>query len=525
MSEWDSIAEQVVNWWQDQCAQRMKNASETPSQDIDWSSAPWWSDLDRLIDAANGEQAGPAIGALFGGIVEVANDGLSRAGRELYGRVFSRAIWRSAEHLPALADGLVQHGISSETELFERYQARRPPADPEHTQGQKQQQPPKQVQHIVLLSRVTLGADVLLNSVLIQHVMQAYPDSRISLVGDGKLTGLLGGCPALRIVPLKYQRRGSLAERLASWLQLDHTIQELQPDLIIGPDSRLDQLGLLPLGAITATATTTATDQQEDAAEIPYLLWENTIDDQPISIADHLDAWCRSLWPEHQAVAPRCWPDQATLDLQQRLSAALGPQPIAAIKLDHGGNPAKSLPREAEVQALKTLRQQGWRILLDRGFGDEEYANSDALLKALEKDFLEHGHGKEGESWGADDICDLDDSGKDMGLPRKHGSPTASLVTQSSAFTVPSPAGSPRYAAVNSPSATTPSATPRRRQRRPAPLLVHRPSTRPLPHRLATPRHRRHPRPNHPQRPTPQPQRMVPPLRRSPYGETLKQIN
>ena len=251
--------------------------------------------------------------------------------------------------------------------------------------------------------------------------MQAYPEARISLIGDAKLTGLLGGCPALHIVPLKYQRRGSLAERLASWLQLDTTIQELQPDLIIGPDSRLDQLGMLPLGSNTATAT--ATDQQEDAAEIPYLLWENTIDDQPISIADHLDAWCRSRWPAHQPVAPRCWPDQATLDLQQRLSAALGPHPIAAIKLDHGGNTAKSLPREAEVQALKTLRQQGWRILLDRGFGDEEYANSDALLNALEKDFLEHG--KEGESWSADDICDLDDSGKDMGLPPETWTPNS----------------------------------------------------------------------------------------------------
>jgi ADP-heptose:LPS heptosyltransferase len=91
--------------------------------------------------------------------------------------------------------------------------------------------------------------------------------------------------------------------------------------------------------------------------------------------------------------------DVAATAVHQRLRAAFGAAPIAAVKLDHGGNPAKALAKEAEIALLRHLRKQGWRVLLDRGFGADELANSDALLAEL--------------GWQARDI---DDSGKGLGL-------------------------------------------------------------------------------------------------------------
>ena len=57
------------------------------------------------------------------------------------------------------------------------------------------------------------------------------------------------------------------------------------------------------------------------------------------------------------------------------------------------------MPRHAEVAILKQFRARGWRILLDRGFGTDELANSDALLNEV--------------GWTA---CDIDDSDKGLGL-------------------------------------------------------------------------------------------------------------
>ena len=226
--DWQAIAAEIITWWQEQ-------GGPQASTSLPYYDAPWWDKLDALIDAANQPDAGAAIGALFGGIIEVANDSLSTSGRELYGQVFARAIWRSGQHLPALAEGLKKAEIDLDGEMLRQYMWRKP--GPHQT-------PPEEATHIVILSRVTLGADVLLNSVLIQHLRRAYPEAQISFIGDAKLKGLFSGCEHLDIVPLKYARRGSLGERLTSWLDLRDKVQELNPDLIVSADSRLDQLRL-----------------------------------------------------------------------------------------------------------------------------------------------------------------------------------------------------------------------------------------------------------------------------------------
>lgn len=335
---------------------------------------------DAIADAADSDDEalrGAGLGALFGGLVEPLNDGFTPAGRAVYARVFGRIVWRVAARQPALAAALARFGITDEAGLLARHAAVRR-GDGAATAAAKR---------IVVLSRVTIGADVLLTSVALQRLRQRYADSELVVLGDGKLQGLFGGLPKVRVRALSYARRGPLRERLASWLGLLDALAEEGPDLVLAPDSRLDQLGLLPVTADPAR----------------YLLWENLQPEgAPVaSLAAVLDGWLarRLALPAAPACLPRVALDAPVLALRKRLAAAFGDRPLVAVKLDHGGNPAKALPRAGEIALLQRLRALGWRVLLDRGFGAEELANSDALLAAL--------------GWTA---VDLDDSGKGLGL-------------------------------------------------------------------------------------------------------------
>ena len=316
---------------------------------------------EALADAADSSDEavrGAGLTALFAGLVEPLNDGFTPAGRAGYARWFTRICWRIAQREPALNQRLAAFGITSEAALHARYQnARRtpPPA-------------PTSVTKVVVLSRVTIGADLLLTTVVLQRLRRAYPQAEVVVLGDAKLAALVGGFPGVRVRALAYGRRGPLRERLGAWLTLADAVAEEQADLVIAPDSRLDQLGILPV----------------TAAE-KYVLWENVLPvGQALPLCRSLDAFL-ARWlgqPSLPTVEPRTLLDAATVAERERYQLLIGPRPLAAVKLDHGGNPAKALPRAAEVTLLRTLRERGWRILIDRGFGPAETANNDALLAA-----------------------------------------------------------------------------------------------------------------------------------------------
>lgn len=329
-----------------------------------------------LADAADSDDAARAregLGALFGGLVEPLNDGFTPAGRWLYHRLFGHIVWRVAARTPELRARLGAHGIADEAGLLARHERlRRAPAPA-----------PAQAARIVVLSRVTLGADVALTSVLLQRLRRRWPEAELVVLGDGKLAGLIGGMPGVRVRRLDYVRRGALRQRLASWLALDDAVADEHPDLVVAPDSRLDQLGLLPVGA-----------------EARYRLWENLQAEGAAvrSLVDLLDAWCSAWLGAGPPCVPRLAFDAERAALALRFGAAFGTAPLCAVKLDHGGNPAKALPRDGELHLLRGLRAKGWRVLLDRGFGPDELASSDALVDAL--------------GWR---VIDLDDSGGGLG--------------------------------------------------------------------------------------------------------------
>ena len=322
---------------------------------------PWLQAADRLADAADSDdpdERRAGIAALFGGLVEPLNDAFDRRGRDWYSRVFARIIARCAERRPELSQALAAWQLADEEALFSR-----------HCRVRVEQQPvPDEVHRVAVLSRVTIGADVLLASVVLQHSRRRWPEAELFLIGEQKLQPLLGGLAEVQVLPLSYARRGGLGERLLTWTGLERCCREARIDLVLAPDSRLDQLGLLPVIAVER-----------------YRLWENLQPaGPPRGLADLADDWCRSvLGTTGDPIVPRLGLDKVSRQRQRRLARALGPEPTIAVKLDHGGNPAKALPRTQEIELLHRLRESGWRILIDRGFGTAEIAASDELMAAL----------------------------------------------------------------------------------------------------------------------------------------------
>lgn len=314
--------------------------------------------LADLADETDEAISKKACAALFSQVVEAWNDRFEPAGRALYQRYFGRIVHRSCLRQKNLATVLQEDGVFEEEIFLARAKA--------VAQIHPVQSHPKCV---LVPSRVTVGADVLLTSVLLQHLHRAWPQAKILLAGDAKLAGLFGGMENLEIAPLSYQRRGPLSQRLAAWLPLRQMVLDRQVDAVFNPDSRLDQLGLLPLGRSAR-----------------YHLWQTLEPDpaHPKSLSVHLDAWCRKVIPSSgESIAPRLFFDEKTKGIAALLGPQLAQKPTLAVKLDFGGNDLKGLPQEREVQILKAAHAKGWRILLDRGFGADELARNEILTQAL----------------------------------------------------------------------------------------------------------------------------------------------
>ncbi len=95
-------------------------------------------------------------------------------------------------------------------------------------------------ERIVLLSRVTLGADIAVTSIFAQALRARFPNSELTVAGSRKSAELLG----LPLLPVDYARSGGLRERLRA---MDAVVALGGDTLVVDPDSRLTQLGLYPV--------------------------------------------------------------------------------------------------------------------------------------------------------------------------------------------------------------------------------------------------------------------------------------
>ncbi len=314
----------------------------------------------NACNSGNNSEQQSAIRCLFGDLIEPWNDSFTMRGRNAYARIFGRIVWTSAEQDHKLKKALRRYRLYSEEALLNRHK---------NIRKNKSFKLQENCQRIVVLSRVTIGADILLTNVLVQRLQQKYPEAKIVIIGDKKLNGLFGAMRNVRIQSLSYARRGSLTTRLHSWIDLCDCLNTLNPDLVIAPDSRLDQLGMLPV-----------------ISDEKYLIWENLqINDKTESLSVLLDQWaCEQLDIEdEQECYPKLAFDEQTQETADHIKQIIQDRPFIAVKLDYGGNADKAVSREWEIDILRCMIDRGWSILIDRGFGEEELNNSDAIMRGV----------------------------------------------------------------------------------------------------------------------------------------------
>jgi len=314
-----------------------------------------------------------ASSALFEIIVEELCDDYEEMPVETYSRVMSEVIshCRRVPQGAALDRRLSDFGISTFNDLCSR-------ANLVHsrTYAYDAGKPPKK---IILLSRVTIGADVAILGVMIQRFIKIFPDAEIVVVGDAKLEGIFGGNPRLQIRWLSYARCGGLFERFSSWhAALDILEREMPPEaeqsvLLIDPDSRISQLGVLPF---------THGDN--------YLFFNSRTCDSSsknLCMAELANRWMDDVFGMGGFCYPMIWTPSAIRRRARRVTDALraaGCRRVIAVNFGVGTNPRKRLTDDFESRLLREiLKAPRTVVLLDRGFGREELSRTAALLSSV----------------------------------------------------------------------------------------------------------------------------------------------
>jgi ADP-heptose:LPS heptosyltransferase len=229
--------------------------------------------------------------------------------------------------------GRVQPELQSQNliERFERVRAPRRFSGPE---------PPR----VFVLSRVTLGADVAVTSIVLDAAKKRFPQAGIVFAGPRKNYELFAGDERIGHMEVPYQRNGSLAERLSVWPQLRAALDQ-EDALVIDPDSRLTQLGLLPV-----------------CAEDRYLFFESRAygGDSDRALVDLTKQWVRETLDVDDA---RAW---------VRPAAGPGKRFDITVSLGVGENDTKRVGDPFETELLRLIGSYPGRVLIDSGNGGEE---------------------------------------------------------------------------------------------------------------------------------------------------------
>jgi hypothetical protein len=280
--------------------------------------------LEAMARRAAREAAADEAGTreLFRGLIEPLSDSFEPAAVGVYKEIFTAMI---AELMP----GFDSRALAAR---FESIRAIRP------FDGD-----PASVKRIYVLSRVTLGADVAVTSVLMDAVKKAFPVAQILFAGNRKNAEVWAGDARVEHLPTPYGRTATLMGRLEAAGLLRTQIGD-PAGIVIDPDSRFTQLGLIPV----------CDDGRYyffDSRAIGGAGGEN--------LAELARGWARATFGVADA----------------RGYIAPGPvqcAPGVSVSFGVGENPAKRVGARFEAGVLAHLSSRGLDVVVDEGAGGEE---------------------------------------------------------------------------------------------------------------------------------------------------------
>jgi len=311
------------------------------------------------------------VAGLFPSVIEPLADAFDPTACRVYNRLFARVI----QYCRALPEGqaidrtLRDFGLFGERALVDRAERiRKVKRFASEETGVKQ---------VIVLSRVTMGADVAVTSLVLQKMKRLFPRADIVFLANEGARQLFGGDARITIHALSYMRGGGLMARLSSWLEvIEVSARETRglgrgETLIIDPDSRLTQLGLLPV-------------VQDDSG---YRFFESRAYRSPgVETLGELTArWLVEVFGGDDGLYPYVSPGPTDIAWARALTDPLrrDSQYLVSINLGVGENPRKRIPDPFEEELLRALLAERATVILDQGAGEEEFARVGKLIERL----------------------------------------------------------------------------------------------------------------------------------------------
>ena len=353
--------------------------------------------LEPVIDLAlsnDVDAAGAGTAMLFGGVIESLADTFAADDRKALERVLARVIARvrSLPQASALDERLSRWGLVDESACLRR-------VDRMSTTGDLLSVEPPVVSTVFVLSRVTLGADILLNTPVLQRAALTFPKAQIVFIGDPETGRLLvGDIERAQVVDARYGRREVLARRILNWLSLVDVVEERTSDLspgkeylVIDLDSRLLQSGLLPVMSPTNE-------------ENHYLFWRGTVSPgswRGASQGEDVIQWLDGRFGPDDGGRSVCarislsTADDAFAETCRRAWGLDTLSSVVSMNLGVGGNEAKRVGDRSsraslfERELIRRLLSAGTTVIVDRGAGDTELRRAAELTKVARDDGFE----------------------------------------------------------------------------------------------------------------------------------------
>ena len=250
---------------------------------------------------------------LFGSVIEPLADSFEPSSIAVYVGIFSQLMERavpsfSASHLAA---------------RYAELRVSRPSFEPSR---------------VVVLSRVTLGADVAITSTFLAGALLRWPSASVVFAGSRKNFELFSGDSRVSLLEVRYGRGSSLAERLETGLALGPLVADAGT-LVLDPDSRLSQLGLLPLADVERTLFFESRGVGNDTDSLVALSKQFVLETLGVQAAP----WIKPPAPE--------WVPAADV----------------AVSFGVGENAAKRVSDVFEFELVQGLLDRGMSVLLDSG--------------------------------------------------------------------------------------------------------------------------------------------------------------
>ncbi len=213
---------------------------------------------------------------------------------------------------------------------------------------------PARVETVYVLSRVTLGADIKIVSPILNTMKRRFPEARIVFVANKKSAELFAADPRVEPLIADYPRSGSIAGRL-EFAEALQTRLNKPSSIVIDPDSRMSQLGLIPL---------------TEPSRYFHFPSRTAGGEAEANLSTLVATWLDKTFGQH---AP----------------AYIAPEPAqttncAAISLGVGENETKRIPGDFEARLIAAAAARYETIWLDRGAGGLEATRVNAAAETSE---------------------------------------------------------------------------------------------------------------------------------------------